>query len=87
MLRYSIEKKDYLSKRFYLTAMAILIMPIALFWTCYAFLTMGFYRFAVTYALSTLSIALLICILVVIFTVIRISNQTEYEDPAIGDDF
>jgi len=87
MLRFSVESKDSVSKNFYLVAMVILIMPIVLFWSTYTFLTMGLYAFAVRYALSTLIIALLICVLVVVFAVVRMANQSEKEDPTIGDDF
>ena len=87
MFRFSVEKKDSVSKQFYLIAMITLLVPIVFFWTTYTFLTQGLLTFAVTYALSTLIMALFICAFVIIYTVTRIANQTEKEDPAIGDDF
>ncbi len=87
MLRFSIEKKDTASKLFYLTAIVVLIVPVAFLWSTYAFLTQGFLTFAVTYALDALIFALFVLIVIVTFTVVRITNQTEKEDPTVGNDF
>jgi hypothetical protein len=87
MLRVSIERKDSASKGFYLTGMIVLILPVAWLWSTYVFLTQGILTFAVTYALDAFISALFVLIVVVVYTVVRISNQSEYEDPTIGDDF
>ena len=83
MLRFSIEKKDAKSTTFYLLAMIALLVPIAFFWSIYAFLTQGLLTLAVTYSLSALIGAFFICVVVVIVTIVRISNQTEEEEPPI----
>lgn len=86
MLRSSIERKDFASKDFYLTGMVVLILPVAWLWSTYIFLTQGNLTFAVTYALDAFISELFVLIVVVVYTVVRISNQTD-EDPSIGDDF
>ena len=86
MLRVSIEKKDFESRQFYLVGMIVLLIPIGFFWSTYLFLAMGLSTIAVTYSLDALIGALFICIVLVIFTVVRVSNQTEKEDPTVGDD-
>jgi heme/copper-type cytochrome/quinol oxidase subunit 2 len=86
MLRHSIEKKDSGAKQFYLLGMVILMIPVVWLWTTYVFLVQGFYTFAVTYSLDALILALFVLISIIVFTAVRISNQTEKEDPTIGDD-
>jgi hypothetical protein len=86
MLRSSIERKDSASIEFYLTGMVVLILPVAWLWSTYIFLVQGNLTFAVTYALDAFISELFVLIVIVVYTAVKISNQT-YEDSSIGDDF
>jgi hypothetical protein len=71
------EKRDPKPKEFYLRAMISLMVPLFWLYTTYAFLTIGWTDFAVRYALSGLLTALYVCIVITVFTVIRIATEIE----------